>query len=92
MEEDAGRILNFWEAIETVWPLPDTWQQTALVCHQLSRGLAVSAAVAGKTLEIEPPDSFMPARWKPRSKTAIAPRQSATDQVATLDSIFKGRA
>lgn len=86
---EARRILNFWEAVETVWPLPDPWAQTAMVCHQLSKGHALQMATVGQDYEVLPPEHFMPPRFK-RTGPPVAPAQPADEQAKTLDSAFKG--
>lgn len=85
--EDATRILDFWEAIETVYPLPDTWAQTSLICHQLSKGQTVQMATKGQSWKTEPIEAFMPATYKPVVKH-VDPPQSAEDQCATLDKVL----
>lgn len=88
---DARRILNFWEAVDTVWPLPDPWTQSAMICSELSKGQSLQWAELGQKVPSETFETFMPPRYKPADKpTPVVPTQSAEEQAAILDKVFGG--
>jgi hypothetical protein len=85
---EARRILNFWEAVDSVWPLPDPWTQSAMVCSELSKVQALQWAEIGQKVPSESYEKFMPPRYKPAAKPSLPPVQSAKDQAAILDKVF----
>lgn len=86
---DARRILNFWEAVDSVWPLPDPWTQSAMLCSELSKGQSLQWSQLGQKVPAEGYESFMPQRYKPAKKiSSVPPAQSATEQAAILDKVF----
>ena len=89
-EEDAGRILDFWEVIDRVDPLPDPWMQTAMICEQIERGNAIELAKTGSDVEITDYKAFMPPRWV-APPTPVKQAQSREDQCKALDRGINGR-
>lgn len=64
--DDAGRILDWWEAYDRINPLPDSWVQTASLCERVERlGYMVQAFAGAKVShdDIRSWQSFMPPRF-----------------------------
>ena len=83
--EHAKRILDFWEVIDRIDPLPDPWVQTAVICETIERGNTLQVVSAtGKEQEVPEYGDFMPPRWI-RPPKAVEPPQSREEQLRILD-------
>lgn len=89
--EDARRILNFWEVIDRLDPLPDPWRQTAMTCFQVEKMVAAQYASAGAKYEITKYEDFMPPQYSPELKPQkrAKKKQTADDQIKALEGRFK---
>jgi hypothetical protein len=81
-------VLDFWDAIDRVDPLPDTWMQNAQICTQLDRIASLMSAQGGVEYELSELADFMPPQWLPPPAPPEKP-QSAEDQCKALDSQFE---
>lgn len=79
------RILDFWEAVDRIDPLPDPWLQTSLICQEIRR--IADIEIAKGTGEVTPSDytDFMPSRWLGSAKPSGTEAQSAEEQSRILD-------
>lgn len=86
-QEDAKRILDFWEVMDRVDPLPDPWLQTATICEQIEQLSCVQLATMGGTApEPERYPAFMPPRWLRPENLGKRPAQSREEQLKALES------
>lgn len=83
-----SRVIDFWDAIDRVDPLPDPWMQNAQVCMQLDRIAMLQVANAGGEYELRELADFMPPQWLPPPVVSEA-TQSAEEQCKALDSQFE---
>jgi len=91
LQEDASRILDFWEGVDRVNPLPDHWQQTAVICSELSRVIQTIVAVNGGKIDPISYTEFMPPRWRRPDAKVEKAILSDDDLAKALDAKFGGQ-
>lgn len=88
--DEARRILNFWEALDRVDPLPDPWRESAMVCYQIEKVVAAQYASAGAKYEMTKYEDFMPPQYTRLEKKKVKKgKQGPEDQIKALDSKFR---
>lgn len=86
MEDTPSRVIDFWEAFDSVEPLGEQWMQTAQISHLLDRIFACHS----NSTKIYPVEDYMPPRYtKPPAVVQTKKVQRVTDMKAVLSSFMK---
>lgn len=89
MTTTPSHILDFWIAYDRVEPLAYPWQQTAFLCAQIEKLVAIeNAKMKNEKYEQSFWFDFMPVHWE-RPKTNLGPAQSEAEQEKVIRSIAK---
>ncbi len=80
---ESTRILDFWQSVDVVDPIPDPWAQTAEICFQLERLIAMKC---GSEYKVKSKERFYPPQYKP--EIYVPPVQTAQEQIDALDKGF----
>jgi hypothetical protein len=86
-EPSAKRILDFWQSIDRVDPLPDSWSESAQLCMQLEKLIAIVSASNGVDYTPSEYANFMPPRWEQPPKRKSRPL-TAEEEAARIDRGF----
>jgi hypothetical protein len=84
MMQVPRRVLDFWEAVDRVDPLPDSWRQTAKLCSVTDQLISVELARGGGEWEPRSAEDFMPPQWT-RPPEELPRQQTAEEQLAVLN-------
>lgn len=83
--EEASRILDFWEAAQTVVPVPNPWMQSASVCYEVAELRQTLLGLFGGERTDPKPEDFLPPTYKPYPKSIPEKHQiSVEDELERL--------
>lgn len=90
MRPDAQRVLDWWEAVDRIWPLSDPWHQTAQVSSMIDKLTCALYTTNGVQGQVPKPfEHHMPARYV-APKGPLPKAQSNEAQIAAVHGAFGG--
>ncbi len=86
-------VLDFWDAVDAVDPLPEPWRQTAMTCEMLSHVRATISAGSGVATKLQTSRDFMPPRAQAHMPLPnVSEAQSDEEMRSTMGRAYRGGA